>query len=150
MEIVRCYLEIQKFRYADRLTFTLDIEPETTNIPVPPLIVQPLVENAVIHGLENLEQGGHVRISAVLTEDGMLRIDVEDNGDGMDEARRQAVLAAMEDAEDRGEQRIGLRNIHQRLRLTYGEAYRYDMDSEPGRGTRIRLELPARGRERNV
>ncbi|MGG4033260.1 sensor histidine kinase [Paenibacillus cisolokensis] len=150
MEIVRCYLEIQKFRYADRLTFTLDIEPETTNIPVPPLIVQPLVENAVIHGLENLEQGGHVRISAALTEDGMLRIDVEDNGDGMDEARRQAVLAAMEDAEDRGEQRIGLRNIHQRLRLTYGEAYRYDMVSEPGRGTRIRLELPARGRERNV
>ena len=59
IDMVRCYLDIQKFRYEDRLHYELRIDPAAEQVPILPLIIQPLVENAVIHGLENREEGGH-------------------------------------------------------------------------------------------
>ncbi|TBL68312.1 cache domain-containing sensor histidine kinase [Paenibacillus thalictri] len=144
LDIARYYLDIQKFRFEDRLTFELEIDPSCKHLLIPPLIVQPLVENAVIHGLETMEAGGNVRIRAGLKDD-HLYIEVTDNGIGMSAERLQAINESLQDASDRREHRIGLRNVHQRLSLTYGESYGLNISSEPDRGTRIFFVIPTGG-----
>jgi two-component system sensor histidine kinase YesM len=147
IEIVRCYLEIQRFRFGDRLGFELDIEPSSLQVRVPPLIVQPLVENAVVHGLESKEEGGCVVIRTTMSDDGIrLIIEISDNGEGMSEERLKQLMESLDDMEDREGYRIGMRNVHQRLKLTYGEEYALSLESTPDEGTHIRLTLPA-GRE---
>ncbi|WP_058303151.1 sensor histidine kinase [Gorillibacterium timonense] len=145
-EIIRCYLEIQKFRYGnDRLSYRLDIDTDGELVRIPPLIIQPLVENAVIHGLEEIEKGGEITLTAKV-ESGWLHVEVEDNGIGFTSDRLQDIMRAMDESEDREEHRIGLRNVHQRLILTYGERSGLTIDSEPGRGTRIYFSLPIGGK----
>jgi len=147
IEIVRCYLEIQQFRFGDRLGFELDIDPASLQVRVPPLIVQPLVENAVVHGLESKEEGGCVVIRTTMSDDyKQLMIEISDNGQGMTEERLQQLMESLDDMEDREGYRIGMRNVHQRLRLTYGEEYVLSLQSTPDEGTHIRMTLPA-GRE---
>lgn len=145
IEIVRCYLEIQRFRFGERLAFELDIDPQTLSLRVPPLIVQPLVENAVVHGLETKEEGGCVVIRTRVADDGQkLVIEIADNGQGMEEQRLRQLLESLEDMEDREGYRIGMRNVHQRLKLMHGDAYALTLESTPEQGTYIRLELPTR------
>ncbi|PWV88444.1 two-component system sensor histidine kinase YesM [Paenibacillus cellulosilyticus] len=147
IEIVRCYLEIQRFRFGDRLAFELDIDPRSLHVRVPPLIVQPLVENAVVHGLESKEEGGCVVIRTTMSKDRKtLIIEISDNGEGMTEERLEQLMESLDDMEDREGYRIGMRNVHQRLKLTYGELYALSLESTPDEGTQIRMTLPA-GRE---
>ena len=119
MDMVRCYLDIQKFRHEDRLKYELLIDPSAEQMPILPLIIQPLVENAVIHGLENREEGGIVRIKAELIDD-EVHVEVIDNGLGMTKERLEQVLQTLEDKNDGEQNRIGLRNVHLRLQLVYG------------------------------
>jgi two-component system sensor histidine kinase YesM len=141
LDIVGSYLEIQKFRFEDRLNYELDIDPSARLVQIPPLIIQPLVENAVIHGLESMENQGVVRIKAKIMGD-HLHIEVSDNGIGIHEPKLQAIIGAMNDTEDKEEYRIGMRNVHQRLLLLYGEAYGITIISEAGAGTRIHFIIP--------
>ncbi|MGG4048560.1 sensor histidine kinase [Paenibacillus favisporus] len=143
MDIVRAYLEIQKFRYEDRLNYELIVEPETERVLLPPLIIQPLVENAIIHGLEGKELDGMLRVRCSMKED-MLHVEVIDNGAGMSEERRQFVLATL-DAEEEEGNRIGLRNIHQRIKLTYGDDFGLHITSIPGQGTKMEFMIPTGG-----
>ncbi len=145
MEMVRCYLEIQKFRYGDRLNYEIRVDPQVRSIPVPPLIVQPLVENAIIHGLEDKETCGTVAVQADEI-DGELCIRVTDDGVGMSGDRLEAIQAGL--AADEGEPgRIGLRNVHQRLRLIRGSGL--ILASRPGAGTSVEFKIPIGG-ERDV
>lgn len=147
IEIVRCYLEIQRFRFGDRLGFELDIDPASLQVRVPPLIVQPLVENSVVHGLESKEEGGCVVIRTTMSDDyKKLMIEISDNGQGMNEERLEELMQSLDDMEDREGYRIGMRNVHQRLKLTYGDDYALTLESKPDEGTFIRMTLPA-GRE---
>lgn len=143
MEIVRAYLEIQKFRYEDRLNYELIVEPETERVLLPPLIIQPLVENAIIHGLECKEVDGMLRVRCSMKED-MLHVEVIDNGAGMSEERKQFVLSTL-DAEEEEGNRIGLRNIHQRIKLTYGDDFGLHITSIPGQGTKMEFMIPTGG-----
>lgn len=145
LEIVRCYLEIQKFRYGnDRLTFHIDVDPSGQEIEIPPLIIQPLIENAVVHGLENIAEGGFVSVTAKVS-DRMLRVEVSDNGVGISEDKINQINTALYDMEEEEEYRIGLRNVHQRLVMTYGDGNGLTLRSEPGAGTRITFEIPIGG-----
>ncbi|MBD3920264.1 sensor histidine kinase [Paenibacillus sp. PR3] len=147
IEIVRCYLEIQRFRFGDRLGFELDIDPRSLQVRVPPLIIQPLVENSVVHGLESKEEGGSVVIRTTMSDDfKKLVIEISDNGQGMREERLEELMQSLDDMEDREGYRIGMRNVHQRLKLTYGDEYALTLESTPDEGTFIRMTLPA-GRE---
>lgn len=141
MEIVRCYLEIQQFRFGDRLNFELIIDPLAKDIFLLPLIIQPLVENAVVHGLENKETSGIVTVRTEIIGN-QLYIEVNDNGIGIAEAKRNEIEQAMNDTEDKEEYRIGLRNVQQRLLLTYGESYGLKITSELGGETRIYFSIP--------
>lgn len=141
IEMVRSYLEIQKFRYEDRLRYNISIEPLADGILVPPLIVQPLVENAVIHGVEDKEDGVEVSVQIELHEN-VVEIIVRDNGLGMKEERLAEVVRSISTPDERGNNRIGLRNVHQRLVLSYGEEHGLKISSQQGVGTEISFTIP--------
>jgi two-component system sensor histidine kinase YesM len=144
IDIVRCYLDIQKFRYEDRLEYSLRIDPRVEQMDILPLIIQPLVENAVIHGLENKMEGGIVYVNAELAGDN-IQIDVFDNGMGMNAEKISELYQSLNGAEDDEHNRIGLRNVHLRLILSYGNEHGLVFESEPGAGTHISFTIPLGG-----
>ncbi|WP_214630740.1 sensor histidine kinase [Paenibacillus agaridevorans] len=144
IEVVRCYLEIQKFRYGgDRLSFLLDVDESCASVELPPLVIQPLVENAVVHGLDHVEQGGFVSVRVYRNEEGV-GIEIKDNGSGIDEERMGSILRSFDDMEEE-QYRIGLRNVHQRLIMIYGESFGLRIESVLGEGTFITFNIPTGG-----
>lgn len=143
LETVSCYLVIQKFRYDDRLAYELDVDPKAGLIQIPPLIIQPLVENCVIHGLENRIDGGMVRVD-IRIEDGLLKVQVSDNGTGISKTRMLQIRQMLENKDDYETNNIGMRNIHMRLQLIYGPEYGLTLASQPGYGTQISFAIPLR------
>jgi sensor histidine kinase YesM len=140
LDYVGAYLALEKARLDERLQIEQAIEAEALlDHPVPTLILQPIVENAVAHGIAKKSKGGTVRVSVEqLGGDLMLR--VEDDGPGIPPARLVEVLG-----QDRGSgMSIGLRNVDGRLRTLYGEDYRLIVESEPDRGTRVKIKIPIR------
>ncbi|WEK54634.1 MAG: sensor histidine kinase [Candidatus Cohnella colombiensis] len=140
-DIIRCYLEIQKFRHEDRISFELYLDPAAEKAKIMPLLIQPLVENSVVHGLEKAIGGGTVAVRAWL-EDDKLNVIVEDDGIGMTETKFEEVLRSLSDEKA---ERIGLHNIQQRLLMTYGEASGLKMESKLNKGTRMSFIIPAEG-----
>ena len=136
LKMAHAYLDIERARFGDRLRLETHIEPPSLQHLIPTLILQPLVENAVRHGLSRKRGGGTVRIDAALA-DGCLELVVDDDGLGMP-------AAAFERLYERG---IGLRNMRDRLERLYGPAHLPEITSAPGTGTRVRLRLPLRPAE---
>ncbi|MCA9836944.1 MAG: histidine kinase [Trueperaceae bacterium] len=133
---VEAYLALEKARLDERLTVQWIIPDERIlSLEVPTLILQPLVENAIIHGLSPKQDGGTLSIT-IESWDGELVMQVRDNGTGFD-ARD---WRSGKDKKDRAS--IGLANIDNRLRLLYGEAYGLKLESESGFGTRVQIKLP--------
>lgn len=144
IEMVQCYLDIQKFRYEDRLKYELQVDPEANRVRIPPLIIQPLVENAVIHGMDHKEEGTSIRVRVTASE-GKLHVMTEDNGAGISLDRLQMIYGYLNDTDEKDGGRIGLRNVHVRLQLTYGPEAGLIIYSEPGIGTRIEFSIPTGG-----
>ncbi|MCT1401952.1 sensor histidine kinase [Paenibacillus sp. p3-SID867] len=144
IEMVQCYLDIQKFRYEDRLKYELLVDPEADRVRIPPLIIQPLVENAVIHGMDHKEEGTFIRVRVSASE-GKLLVITEDNGAGITLERLQMIYGYLNDTDEKDGGRIGLRNVHVRLQLTYGPDAGLIIYSEPGIGTRIEFSIPTGG-----
>ncbi|MEK4348605.1 sensor histidine kinase [Paenibacillus sp. FSL P4-0184] len=143
LETVNSYLVIQKFRYDDRLTYELLVDPKANPFQIPPLIIQPLVENCVIHGLENRIEGGMVRVEIRL-EDSSLKVQVSDNGVGISKTRIQEIRRMLNNNDDYETNNIGMRNIHLRLQLTYGPQFGLTLASQIGFGTQISFAIPLR------
>ncbi|MFP4976618.1 sensor histidine kinase [Paenibacillus sp. CN-4] len=142
LDRVRCYLDMQKFRYEDRLEYRLTCDPGLEDTPVPPLIIQPLVENSILHGLENREEGVLVTIEVKKAAKGM-QVEVCDNGAGILPERLagiQAELAAS--LHEQESERIGIRNVNDRLVLLYGEPSALTIESEFGKGTSVKFLIP--------
>ncbi len=133
LEMARAYLDIERARFGDRLQVETHVDPPSLQHLIPNLILQPLVENAVKHGLSRKRGGGTVRIDAIVT-DSCLQLIVGDDGLGMPEAALACVY-------ERG---IGLRNLRDRLERLYGPAHLPEITSEAGSGTEVRLRLPLR------
>jgi anti-sigma regulatory factor (Ser/Thr protein kinase) len=140
LELVESYLAIERERFEARLTTSIDVPEDLRALPVLPLLVQPLVENAVKHGISPLRRGGTVSVSASLDVAGdgrasfpLLRITVADTGAGLDHLTIDAI------ATDQG---VGLRSIEQRLALHYGPRAGLEITGAPGLGTRAELRVP--------
>ncbi|WP_339816986.1 sensor histidine kinase [Paenibacillus sp. FSL R7-0216] len=144
LDMVSSYLEVQKFRYEERLSYTLSIDPEVSAIRVPPLIIQPLVENAVVHGVEDKEEGVHVEVNIERDKE-QVRVTVRDNGMGMTTERLREVTSFISGTKEPEQKRIGLRNVHQRLVLSYGEEHGLRIVSEYGIGTEFTFTIPTGG-----
>ncbi|MGO4111028.1 cache domain-containing sensor histidine kinase [Paenibacillus sp. YAF4_2] len=142
LERVRCYLDIQKFRYEDRLNYRLIVDPELEEMPVPPLIIQPLIENAIVHGLDNHAEGAVIDLE-VKKVPGGVQVKASDNGAGFTADRlvkvREELAASAHNQEG---QRIGLRNVNDRLVLLYGPSSALIIESKPGNGACITFFIP--------
>ncbi|MBI4874526.1 MAG: histidine kinase [Acidobacteria bacterium] len=125
------YLAIEMVRFGDKLRFEKDVDPETLDRLAPSMILQPLIENSIKHGLSAKVEGGTVRVGSRL-RDGRLCLVVSDDGVGISEARLATLL----------EQGIGVSNVNERLKVFFGADYRMTIDSKPGEGTRTEIELP--------
>lgn len=141
LEMVRSYLDIQKFRYEDRLQYEIEVDDSVMDFRVPPLIIQPLVENAVVHGVEDKVDGVKVTVSIRRLEE-MLEVSIKDNGMGMTPERLEEVKESIMASEESEKNHIGLRNVYQRLVLTYGEEHGLNIESRYGEGTLIIFTLP--------
>lgn len=141
-EHVKHYLLIQKFRFEDKIEYELDLPSELKPYLALKLIVQPIVENALYHGIEQMKEKGIITIRA-FAEQGDLIIVVQDNGLGMND-ERLAELFADNPASKRGkrEQGVGLRNVHERIRIRFGSPYGILISSVSGEGTIVRIRLP--------
>jgi two-component system sensor histidine kinase LytS len=138
---VRSYLTIEKARFGERINVEWRIDETLTNWPIPPLIIQPLVENCIRHGFTNKVRGALVGIRAE-KQDGLLHVAVEDNGGGMDEAKVHSLLKKSELESCR--EGIGVRNCAQRLEQIYGPEYSLSISSTPGQGTLVSFAIPPR------
>lgn len=143
LDFVRSYLEIQQARFHDKITVQLDIDEALLELKTPKLIVQPLVENAIKHGIENKKGKGIIQIS-VQEEGEEVRIVVRDDGIGIEASHLEQIRKSLASAgAPRKEGRaIGLQNVHERIVLHYGEAYSLDIDSVSGEGTTMTLRFP--------
>lgn len=142
MRNVNNYLMIQKFRYGDRFEVVTDISRDILGVKIPKLTLQPIVENAIVHGLEEKVGSGRIMISGALKE-GKVLIRVDDDGVGMDEARAAAILTGDEGAgQADGRTHIGILNVDRRVKLYYGREYGIAVASVPGAGTRVEISLP--------
>ena len=107
-----------------------------------PLLLQPIVENGIVHGLEARENDGTIWIS-IYVQDNVVYTDISDNGCGMDEETLQTVMAKVQDyTKKRRKSSIGLYNINRRIKLNYGEQYGLDIQSTLGEGTMVRVTFP--------
>jgi len=135
------YLLLEKARFGDRLQVVLRVAPEVLPVAVPYLCLQPLVENAVQHGLERGSGSGTITVVAE-DDGGQCRITVEDDGAGSDPERVRAVLAGTAGPDRDGHQSIGLGNVDARLRAVYGDEHGLVVETALGAGTKVTLRVP--------
>ena len=144
--IIRSYVELLNFRQADEVTLDTDCTSESLGVHIPRFLLQPVIENAYIHGLR--QESGRILIRT-WTQDNRLFIAIEDNGRGMDEVTlrrlRTELGSELPEHEAMPSSRlahIGMSNVYERLYLTYGSAFQVTIDSLPGQGTTFRFVLP--------
>jgi two-component system sensor histidine kinase YesM len=140
IEYVQTYLEIQKQRYKDKLSYQIAISPDLLDLQTPKLIIQPLVENAIYHGIKNIEGPGVIRITGERDGESVV-IRISDNGVGM--APNQ--LAALREGliEPRPGNGVGVLNVQERIHVYFGLEYGVSFESSPGAGTIATIRIPA-------
>lgn len=132
LEFLRCYLEIERVRFHDRLTVSIEVDPETLDARVPNLILQPIVENAIRHGIVSRAAAGRIEVRSGLNN-GKLRLQVKDNGPG---------LSSIQDSGSKLRGGVGLANTRARLEQLYGAAHRLEMSDAIEGGLLVTLEIP--------
>jgi two-component system LytT family sensor kinase len=132
LEFLKCYLEIERIRFYDRLTTHIDVDPQVLSWQVPNLILQPIVENAIRHGVAPRSTPGRIEVTA-RRSNGMLRLQVKDNGPG---------LLAGKSYDKKMNKGIGLSNTRSRLIQLYGNAHHFEMSNDPQGGLVVTLDIP--------
>lgn len=132
MNFIEDYIAIEMVRFGSKLRYVKDVEGAVLEARVPSMILQPIVENSLKHGLASKVEGGTIRVRAWLGE-GKLHLEVEDDGVGIPEARLNRIF----------EQGIGVSNVNERLQVLFGDEYRMWIDSKTGEGTRTGIEIPS-------
>ncbi|MCY9693234.1 sensor histidine kinase [Paenibacillus alginolyticus] len=151
IHLVRAYMNIQNTRFNDSIELNIEINPILESYQIIKLLLQPVVENCILHGLKNKKIGGRIEIGAQLYK-GRLRIDVTDNGEGIEEHRIQEIfnVANEEFGNPHKFSGVGLRNIHDRLQLKYGEQFGLRISSSLGQGTTVSVMIPALQKEETL
>lgn len=143
LEILEHYTKILQIRFENKVQIEFDLDDDTLDLKVPKLILQPVIENAIVHGIEP-NSGGTIRVRSYVFK-GVLRIEVEDNGVGMPPEKRRELQELLEDNNSHrnaNSQRIGLLNVHNRIRLICGNDYGMSIKSNRN-GTLIILKIPS-------
>ncbi|MDD3797446.1 MAG: histidine kinase, partial [Lachnospiraceae bacterium] len=143
MDLITRYLQIQRMRFSRSFFYKIDVEEQIMQYKISKLLLQPFVENAIVHGFEQKQESSYVHISGV-EKDGTMEFIIEDDGAGMDQEEADLLLEEM--APDHYPNlRIGhyaIRNIKERLTLRYGENYQLKITSQKGKGTKVWIVIP--------
>ncbi len=135
------YLVLQQIRYGDKIHYECEMGAETEQCLVPALIIQPIVENAIFHGIEAKEEAGLIIVESVVSE-GALLITVSDDGVGLDGKELARMTAQFGEREYQSGRSIGILNVLNRIKINFGEEYGLTVESEPGIGTSVTMRLP--------
>ncbi|UQZ33612.1 sensor histidine kinase [Paenibacillus sp. PK3_47] len=150
LEHIRRYLFIMKMRFEDRLEWEIDAPPEVQDVDLPRLLLQPLVENAILHGVESRIEPGRVKLTVTGGEE-RIAITVEDDGIGMDEEQLGALMKELGSGQVTSSKNsgVGIANVQKRLQLFFPgtgmQSAGMHIDSRKGQGTRIHIEIPVQG-----
>ena len=134
------YIYIQTRRYGEKMTAVIDIEEEYYSCYIPRLLIQPIVENAIVHGIEEKLDNGHIRVWAKRQGQDIL-LCVEDDGVGMTEETMLSILNASERNRKKGHTSVGIANVNKRIQMIYGEGYGLTIQSVLGSGTKMVLRV---------
>lgn len=151
LEHASTYLEVINFRHADKISLEVKTDDDTQDLYIPQFMLQPIMENAVVHAFGDASSGYGICIRSFRNA-GDLHIIITDNGRGMTPDELQSLRSALlqEETPDTIEKGIGLVNVHQRIRLFYGPQYGVSVSSTPGVGTQIEITIPARTSSENM
>ena len=142
VQLIEYYLKIQNYRFGDRIHSQVIVDDDVDqDAKVLPLIIQPFVENAFVHGLESSEDGGNLTVH-VSRDVGVIVVTIEDDGVGMDYYQLGKLRYAINSGEAAEKGHIGVSNVNQRLKLQYGEQFGVTVDSTLGKGTKITIMMP--------
>ena len=147
IELVARYLQIQKMRFSKRLNYNISVDENINKAKIPKLIIQPFVENAIVHGFENVSKPCELNLSGK-REGEFLHFEIEDTGIGMSKDQIQEIWK--QETDKYAKQRIGryaIKNIKERLELKYGDKFKLEINSKIGVGTTVILILPYEGEE---
>lgn len=146
LRIIRCYLSIQSIRFGDRFEYSIDVSPEAELLTIPRMCLQPLVENAFVHGLENKLENGKIFISAYINSEELIIV-VKDNGAGLSVEKRdelnRMVQSSIKDM-DSNIEGVGLVNVARRIQIARGNEFGMQIDGAPEAGMSVTFKLPVR------
>ena len=148
IEHASIYLDVINFRHSEKIQLFLETEVGDQSVYIPQFILQPIMENAVVHAFGDASSGYFIRIHSSAC-DNVLHILVEDNGRGMEKNELHSLQLSL-NRDEAPDESIGLVNVNQRIRLFYGESYGLQISSAPGKGTRIEILLPLRNHSENM
>jgi len=143
VDLLDSYLSIQQIRYEDKFTVHMDVDPAILHFRVLKFIFQPLVENAIYHGLESKRERGRLDISWSRQEE-LLLFEVTDDGIGIAPEKMTELEEALKNEEVLGDHHFALKNINSQIKLAYGKEYGLRIESEPGAGTKVTMKIPLR------
>lgn len=146
---VKNYLMIQHMRFKNKFDYEFDIAEDVLELPSLKLMLQPLVENAIYHGMEFMDGDGLITLKAWREED-ELYLSVADNGLGMTEDKVEMILTGKSSSGNGRGSGIGVKNVNERIKLYFGEAYGITIDSEPDEGTTVIIHLPAKDEKESL
>ncbi len=146
---MQAYMELQHIRYGDKLSYQIDVDPGIADCLVPKYLFQPLLENAVLHGIEKRSTTGVCLVSWTRVEE-RIRFCVEDNGLGIEPEKLAHIRASIEKSDMEAAEHFAFRNINTQLRLLYGPEYHLMIESTPDMGTKVAFCLPIRKEENDV
>ncbi len=145
LEFTRSYLELQSARFGDRITYSINCDVDK-NTKILPLIIQPIVENAFIHGVEGSKENGHIDINLFYLDD-KINIYIIDNGQGMSEQKLLGIREKLIENDTSSGKSIGLTNVNKRIKIYHGKEYGMTVFSELGKGTRVSIKIPMDGED---
>lgn len=140
VSLIKSFLEIQAYRFGDKLVYSLEVDPEIKEVKIPNLAFLPFVENASIHGIEPLKDQGSIHIS-IYREGEEIVFSITDNGVGISPERLALIETQLENEQDMGEN-VGIQNVYYRLKLYYKDSFTFKISTEVNQGTTIKIHLP--------
>lgn len=144
IKYVKSYINIQQYRYASNITVEYQINQDLCHYKISRMILQPLVENSIIHGLNDIHKDGHIRIKATTVNEGSdLMLSVTDNGIGMTQQEIDNILIVDKNVSHKRFSGIGIKNVDERIKLQFGEKYGLRIYSQPNFFTTVEIHLPA-------
>lgn len=142
LKIITSFLEIQQYRFGEKLQYEIDVDPECKELDIPYMSLIPFVENASIHGIEPKRGNGFIHIQLKKVRGGVM-FTIKDDGVGMNDSKLSMLLQSIHNEDDMGES-IGVKNVYYRLKLLYGEYFDFEINSIMDKGTEVRIFFPSK------